>query len=83
MTLLAACHREHNVPHFDNSKDEIKWIWKSSLEHAFHEQEHEYLPDDLKHGHVLLLCNHCDNPPCTKVCPTQATWKRESDVSGE
>ena len=22
----AACHNVHNVPHFDNKKDEIKWL---------------------------------------------------------
>jgi Fe-S-cluster-containing dehydrogenase component len=75
----AACNAAHNIPQFDNPKDEIKWFWVDSFEHAFPDQENHYVARKLEHAEVPLLCNHCDNPPCTRVCPTKATWKREQD----
>jgi molybdopterin-containing oxidoreductase family iron-sulfur binding subunit len=76
---VAACHKIHNVPDFDNPKDEIKWLWEEDFHRAFHEQELEHIEEGLEHTKVPLLCNHCDNPACVRVCPTKATWKREQD----
>ncbi len=77
---IQACDYAHNIPDMGNSKDEIKWIWKEKFNHAFVEQENYFVPDDVKNNPAILFCNHCDNPPCTNVCPTQATWKREDGV---
>jgi molybdopterin-containing oxidoreductase family iron-sulfur binding subunit len=74
-----ACHKTHNVPDIVNPKHEVKWIWKETFEHAFPSQNHEYVSSTVKESPILVLCNHCDNPPCVNVCPTQATFKRESD----
>lgn len=78
--VVEACHRAHSVPDFgDDPKNEVKWIWTEPFETAFHSEEFHFVREDLKGKPTLLLCNHCDNPPCTRVCPTQATWRRESD----
>jgi len=77
---LDACHKVHNVPEIDDPHDEIKWIWKEQYEHAFPEQSHDFTNESLKQKKLPVLCNHCERAPCVRVCPTQATWKREDGI---
>jgi molybdopterin-containing oxidoreductase family iron-sulfur binding subunit len=77
---IAARHQVHNVPDLGHEKHEVKWIWKEPYAEAFPNQHHDYMQHDRQHEEILVFCNHCDEPPCTRVCPTQATWKREDGI---
>ncbi len=75
-----ACNNAHNIPNWGNPRIEIKWIWEDVFEHAFPDNLHDYDSQDMKDKAFLLLCNHCSNPPCCRVCPTRSTWQRDDGV---
>lgn len=44
------------------------------LQHADAYYDAEEVPRPGKF-YMPVACQHCENPPCVKVCPVQATWK--------
>ena len=77
--LIKACHEAHNVPHAPGPH-EIKWIWLAPYKEGFPDDDNLYVPEKFTAGKFPLLCNHCENPPCVRVCPTKATYQMSDGI---
>ncbi len=76
---IGACHQVHNVPDIPSKKSEIKWIWKTPFENAFTDHSVLRPSKKVRETEFPVLCNHCDDPPCVRACPTKATFKLKAN----
>jgi molybdopterin-containing oxidoreductase family iron-sulfur binding subunit len=78
-----ACAKENN-----QSRDpQIHWIRVLEMEkargvdfeaaNAYYDAEQVPDPD---HFYLPVACQQCSNPPCTKVCPVNATWQEPDGI---
>jgi len=78
-----ACVEENN-----QSRDpQVQWIRVLSMDKEkgvdFSHSTPYYSPAEVPeegHFYVPVACQQCANPPCTKVCPTSATWTEPDGI---
>lgn len=73
---VAACKMENNVA-IVGSEESARgrtMLWMDIL--TTYEGEFP----DIKVRHMPRPCFHCENPPCTKVCPVRATYLNEEGI---
>lgn len=65
LKCVEACKEENNTDRGTH------WM------HVFRYEEDEY--GETEEGYMPRPCQHCSEPSCTYVCPTQARYKRDDD----
>jgi ferredoxin len=81
---VEACVAENNTGR-DSSLQYIRVLeldhGDMNLNRADHYYEAETVPRPGKF-YLPVQCMQCDNPPCVKACPVEATWQERDGITG-
>jgi len=76
---MAACKLENNTAIVSSEEaDEGRLLFWMDMITIY---EGEY--PNIKVKRIPKPCFHCDNPPCTRVCPVHATYKNDEGLVGQ
>ncbi|MCP4686524.1 MAG: 4Fe-4S dicluster domain-containing protein, partial [Desulfobacterales bacterium] len=81
MECVAACVKENNL---DRTSD-MQYIRIFEMEHGETTPDQgdgkffKEVPVDGRY-YMGAQCNHCENAPCIKACPTKATWQEPDGI---
>lgn len=77
-----ACVKENNLGR-DSQMQYIRVLELDqgdfNLEHSDHYYDPETVPVEGKH-YLPVQCMQCDDPPCVKACPVEATWMEPDGI---
>jgi Fe-S-cluster-containing dehydrogenase component len=76
-----ACHRENNHDRpSNNSYIRVFEMQQGSMDFEKGNATYDHpVPAPGKY-YMPVQCQQCDNPPCVRVCPVQATWKEPDGI---
>ncbi len=76
-----ACHEENNHDRAtNNSYIRVFEMDQGSIDFEKGTADYDHpVPAEGKY-YLPVQCQQCDNPPCVKVCPVEATWKEKDGV---
>ena len=76
-----ACHVENNHDRAtNNSYIRVLAIDKGTVDLAFSTAEYDGAVPQRDKYYMPVQCHQCDNAPCVKVCPVEATWKEADGI---
>jgi molybdopterin-containing oxidoreductase family iron-sulfur binding subunit len=78
-----ACVQENNC----SRNPEVQYIRVLKMPHGsldIEKSDHDYAPEEVPeegYFYMPVQCQQCENPPCVKVCPTNATWQEDDGIT--
>ena len=76
-----ACHKENNHDRPGNqSYIRVFEMEKGSIDFEKGDTTYTHAVPAPNKYYMPVQCQQCDNPPCTHVCPVEATWKEPDGI---